>query len=247
MADELVDQVFAPEAPAEVTPPPAEPPAPAPEPTPEAPPAETPATTPEPESPPQAEKPEHTVPLPKYLDLRDENKELRRWKAEQEAKAQAPKAPDPIDDPEGHTAFLESRMEARLAEQRLTVSEQLAVREHGQEKVDAAVQWALSQAQADPSFGPRYMREADPIGWIVRQHQRDSLVSQLPPDVSSLDELVEREIAKRGLSAPLAPAAPAVVAPVPAADPPRSIASEPAASGAVVDDTGDFLTGLLRK
>lgn len=244
MADELLDQVFG-EATAE--------PAPAPEPQVEAPVEPTPEPevqaepTPEPPSP--VEKPEHSVPLAKYLDTRDELKELKRWKAEQEARqAPVPKAPDPIDDPEGHTAYLRTEMNQALQAQRLEISQELANEKYGEESVDAAMEWAIEKAKTEPGFGPRYMQERNPIDWIVRQHKRDSLVSQLPTDVSSLDELIEREIAKRGLSAQ--PAAQvstqAAMAQLPVSQPPKSIASEPAAPA--TNGQGDnWLADVIRR
>lgn len=244
MADELLEQVFG-EAPAEPTP--------APEPQVEAPPEPTPEPAPAeptPEPPPPVEKPEHSVPLAKFLDQRDELKELKRWKAEQEAKmAPAPKAPDPIDDPEGHTAYLRTEMSQALQTQRLEISQELANEKYGEESVNAAMEWAIEKAKTEPGFGPRYMQERNPIDWIVRQHKRDSLVSQLPTDVSSLDELIEREIAKRGLSAQPAAQVSTQAAPVKQAvsPPPRSIASDTSSPSNIGDPKEEFMAIFDRK
>jgi hypothetical protein len=213
---------------------PAPEPAPAPEPTPEpAPAAPTPEPQPEPQPAPQPQA-EHSVPLAKYLDTRDELKALKAWKAEQEAKQQPPaKAPDPVDDPDGYAAHHERRFEQRLTAQKFEMSDVMARQQHGAEKVEEALNWAASRAEKDPIFAAQYMREQHPIDWIVRQHQRDGLVSQLPGDVTSIDELVEREIAKRGLIAPQ-PGAPAPggtpQAPAPAA-PPKSLVDTPSSGG----------------
>lgn len=202
-------------------------PEPAIEPTPEAP------QPPQPE--PQPAPQEHTVPLAKYLDTRDELKELKRYKAEQEAKLQqqqAPKAPDPIDDPDGFAAYQDRRFQQQLAAQKFEMSDTLAKQTHGDEVVKNATEWALKKAESDPVFASQYMREPHPIDWMVRQHQRDSFVSQLPTDVSSLDELIEREIAKRGLSAPPAASAPAPAATVqPVAAPTPSLVNQPSSGG----------------
>lgn len=195
-----------------------------------------PVEQPQPEAAPQPEpkQEDHTVPLAKFLDQRDELKELRRFKQEQEAKAATPprKMPDPLDDPEGFGAHQNQVLEQRLTAQKFEMSDVIAKQAHGAEKVEAAAEWALERAQKDPVFAAQYMREPHPIDWIVRQHQRDGLVSSLPSDVSSLDELIEREIAKRGLTA--APAAPAAVtpqsAPKPAAPRP-SLVNAPSGGG----------------
>lgn len=196
-------------------------------------PVEAPAA-PQPEQP----KEDHSVPLRTYLDTRDELKELRRWKQEQEAKAQAPKAPDPFDDPQGFAAHQEQQFQARLTQQKFEMSDVMARQAHGPDTVEAASNWAMERAQKDPVFAAQYMREPHPIDWIVRQHKRDSLVSNLPEDVSSLDELIEREIAKRGLNA--APAAPAAIhqpAPKPAAPTP-SLVNAPSGGGLAEVATG---------
>lgn len=246
MAD-FLDEVFAAPAeaiePAPVVEPTPEPvieqapePAPAPEPQPE------PVATPEP-----APAQDHTVPLAKFLDQRDELKALKAWKAEQEARQQPATRPDPFDDPEGYAAHTEELLDRRLSEQRFQISDLMARKEHGAEVVEKAVPWALERAQKDPVFAAAYMRDPNPIDWIVRQHKRDSIVSLLPDDVSSLDELFEREAAKRGWSAPSAAqpipaAAMTQQAPKPAAPPPSIARDAPASVPTVVDHNADFMS-----
>lgn len=250
MAD-FLDEVFA--APAEALPEPVVEPTPepvieqAPEPAPEPEPQPEPAPQPEP-----VVQQDHTVPLAKFLDTRDENKELKRRLAEMEAQRQPATRPDPFDDPEGYAAHTEQLIDQRLSEQRFQMSDLMARQVHGAEVVEKAVPWALEKAQKDPVFAAAYMRDPNPIDWIVRQHKRDSIVSQLPEDVSSLDELIEREIAKRGLSAapaaqPIPAAAVPQQAPKPAA-PPRSIASDaPASIPTVVDPNADFMSIFTKR
>ena len=193
---------------------------------------EQPAQEPAPQ--PEQQKEEHTVPLAKYLETRDELKELRRFKAEQEARAQAQpqKLPDPYHDPDGFAAYQQSEVQRAITAQKFEMSDVIARQTHGAETVEKAAEWALERAQQDPVFASQYMREAHPIDWIVRQHKRDGLVSQLPSDVSSLDELIEREIAKRGLIAPnAAPAVATQQAPAIPAAPPRSLVNAPSGGG----------------
>jgi hypothetical protein len=204
---------------------------PAPEPQPEAQ-AEPVVQAPEPEVKPEpVPQQEHSVPLAKYLDTRDELKEIKRWKAEQEAAKPQAQRPDPLDDPEGFASDLDQRMAARESALVFKVSDRLARKEHGAEAVDTATQWAAEKAGRDPVFAASYMREEDPIDWIVRQHKRDSLLSELGDDpVAYARKIAERE---GWLSAPaaaetLVPAA--QQAPKPAV-PPRSLVSTPAAAG----------------
>lgn len=194
-----------------------------------------PEPAPEPAPQPEPEAKEHTVPLPKFLDLRDEVKELRRFKAEQEAAKAAPNAPDPYDDPKGYDAYHRSEVQKAVTATKFEISDVMARQTHGVETVETAAEWALKRAEADPVFAAQYMREAHPIDWIVRQHKRDALVSQLPSDVSSLDELVEREIAKRGLTATAAgtPAVETQQAPAKPAAPPKSLVNAPSGGGVI--------------
>lgn len=225
--DEQLDAVFQPEA------------APIPEPVVEAPveevtePVAEPAPDPVPE-PVEAPKEQHAIPIATALQWRDEAKEYKR-QLEAQRQEQPAQRPDPFDDPDGFAQHIESRVAQAEMQAVWKVSDRLARKEHGPEVVDAAVAWATEKAPNDPGFAASYMRAEDPIDWIVQQHKRDSLVSQLPTDVSSIEELIEREIAKRGLSAPVA-AAPIPVAasvqqaPKPAA-PPRSLVDAPSSGG----------------
>lgn len=237
MKSEDLDAVFAPEPEkaGEATTPPAEAPK-EPETAPQEPkqpetPPESPAEPPKDELKPAAAD-EHTVPLAKFLDQRDELKELRRFKAEQEAKAAKPaKIPDPVDDPEGYAQFADRQVEAKVTNLKFEMSDQMARQAHGVEAVEKATEWALDRAQKDPVFAAQYMREAHPIDWIVRQHKRDGLVSQLGDDP---DEFVRRRAAELGLIAPPAgeDTKPATVTPAekPAA-PTKSLIDQPSGGG----------------
>ncbi len=206
-------------------------------------PAPEPVATPEPEPEQPAEKREGFVPIAAMLDERDKRKaaEAERLALQEQLKTrETPQTiPDPFDDPEGYHQQQQAQLQQALTAQRFQTSELIAKQAHGAEAVDAAAIWAEDKAKADPSFAARYMREAHPIDWIVQQHKRDGLVSQIPTDVNSLDEFIEREIAKRGLTAPIA--APAVQPVLKSAEPPRSIASDASpASNAVIDPDAEF-------
>jgi hypothetical protein len=216
---------------------------------------EEPVQAPAPETPPvPAPQQEHSIPLPKYLDERERRREAERRVAEFEARQAPSQRPDPLDDPAGYGAFLESEMETRLSQQRFQMSDIMARQAHGAETVENAVKWAQEKASADPMFAASYMRDPNPIDWIVRQHQRDALLSDIG-DVSKLDDWIAREAAKRGYALPSATlvAAPIPVAAVtqpairPAA-PPRSIASEAAATESTAGDPrAEFMAIFDRK
>lgn len=218
-----------------------------PEPTPEPEPA--PEPTPEPEAP--REEP-RTVPLATFLDQRDELRELKRRQAEWDAQQRQPQQRiDPLDDPEGFAAQQAQFVEQRLTQERFAFSDRFARKEHGAEAVDAAVQWAQDRAQSDPAFAMSYMREADPVDWIVQQHKRDALLSDIGGNV---DDWFAREAAKRGYAATSAPveAVPVAATVQPAAKPappPRSIASERTDASRVTPqgDRDGFLASMIGK
>lgn len=174
------------------------------------------------------------VPLNVVLDERDRRKaaeaERDRYKQQWEAaqQRQQPRTvPDPYDDPQGFAAYQEQHVQQALTAQKFQMSELMAKQVHGEETVQKASEWALERANSDPTFAAAYHQQAHPIDWIVQQHKRDSLYSQLPTDVNSLDELIEREIAKR--TASVAATAPALAVPqqaIPPAKVPRSLATQ---------------------
>jgi hypothetical protein len=246
---ELLDTVLSAE-PETVEPEPVVEPEPAPEPEPETP---EPEPAPEPSPEPQPEEPEaRHVPLSVFLDARDREKELKRRVAELEAQS-APQAPpedmpDPIDDPRGFAAWQTQQVEQRIVAERFTMSDIMAKQVHGEEAVKTAAEWAFEKAKADPAFHLAYMRQPHPLDWIVREHKRQGLVSEIGDNV---DDWFAREAAKRGYvqGAPVAAApAPAVVTPQQAARPapPRSIASDAPASAPTAPPTSGFLTFLDR-
>lgn len=228
-----------PEAPVE-----AEPEAPAePEPAPE------PEPTPAPEAP--REEP-RTVPLATFLDQRDRLKELERREAEWKAQQGQPmQRIDPFDDPEGFAQQQQHLVQQAIITDRFERSHEDAVEKHGEEAVKAAVEWAQTRAQTNPAFAAEYMAKTRPIQWIVQQHKRDAIVSNIGDNV---DDWFTREAAKRGYAPQTAPvaAAPVAAAVQPAAKPaapPRSIASERTAPAAVTPqgERDGFLASIVGK
>jgi len=194
-----------------------------------------------------------TVPLATFLDQRDDLRELKRQKEQWDAQQRQPQQRiDPFDDPDGFAAQQQQLVEQRLTQERFAFSDRFARKEHGAETVDAAVAWAENRVKADPSFAVSYMREADPIDWIVQQHKRDALLSDIGN--RSMDDYVRDYIARNpGLVATSAPveAAPAAVV-QPAAKPsapPRSIASERTDASRVTPqgERDGFLASMIGK
>jgi hypothetical protein len=206
-----------------------------------------PAPEPAPEPPVEAPKDER-VPLATYLDTRDRAKKAEARAAELEARfAQQPAPPSPYDDPEGYAAYQEQRVQALIVQDRFERSNEAAIEKYGEDTVQAAVEWATTKAQQNPSFAADYMRSTRPIEWIVQQHKRDGLLGQIGD--RGVDEFVRDYIAKNPellTPAPVAAAPEISVAaqPKPAVPPvrvPRSLATQ----GSGPSDVRDVATGPL--
>jgi hypothetical protein len=226
----------------------ATPPEPTPEPIVETPPVEAPVEpiaepveqpSPEPVVEAEAPKEERAIPLATFLDQRDELKATKRRLAELEANRQQSAAPSPFDDPDAYNGYVQEQITSALTNQRMAMSDVMARQAHGAETVEKAAEWASSRAETDPVFRASWVQTLQssphPIDWIVQQHKRDALLSDIG---DSPDAWFEREAAKRGyaaLSAPVvaAQAAPMNPAPRPQA-PPKSIAGDASPANAPI-------------
>lgn len=199
----------------------------------------------EPEPAPQEPEARH-VPISAMLDERDKRKALEaerdRYKQELEQARQKPaqNVPDPYDDPQGFAAYQEQRVQEAVTQQRFQMSELMAKQTHGEETVNTAAQWALEKANSDPAFAAAYHRQAHPIDWIVQQHKRDAILSDIGDNV---DDWFTREAAKRGY-APANVAAPApAVAQTQQATPPAKVPRSLATQGSGPTDVRQVASG----
>ena len=205
---------------------------------------------------PAAGKAPESIPLPLYLDTRDENKKLKARLAELEARAPAtPPAPVPSfkDDPDGLAAYLAEQTNRTAVGTRFDVSELTAREKHGDEAVTAAMEWGLQRSQESPAFAAEYLKQKNPIDWAVKQMKRAKLLDEIGDDE---EKYFAAQAEKRGyvkasapaLAAPAAPATPQPQAaapapqqqPAPQAAPTRSLASAPSAGGPAIVPAGDF-------
>lgn len=194
------------------------------------------------------------VPLAAILDERDKKRaveaerdgiraERDRYKQQLEAQQRPQQAaPDPYDDPQGFAAHNARMVQDAVLNERFAMSDIMARSTHGAETVDKARQWALERANADPVFEATILRQQHPLDWIVQQHKRDALLSDIGDNV---DDWFTREATKRGYApASVAAAAPAVVAQQQASPPvkvPRSLATQ----GSGPSDIRQVATGPL--
>jgi hypothetical protein len=120
----------------------------------------------------------HTVPLPKYLDTYNENRELKKRIGEFEAKSRekAP-LPDPMTDPEGYAQYQTQAVEERIFNQKLDMSEEMAIDRHGKDAVDVAFE--AMKAKNDQFAYQQVMSSRHPFDALVKWHKREKLLSDI--------------------------------------------------------------------
>ena len=145
------------------------------------------------------------VPLKALHETRDEVKAL---KAQLESLRQPqPEVPDMFADPEGYQAHQRSELQNAILNERLNLSEELAVDKHGEEAVEQAKQWGLAAFQANPALYQSFISQRNPYGFLVNEYRKQSMLSQLDP--KEFDAFLAWKEAQK------APAAPVAAPPVP--------------------------------
>jgi hypothetical protein len=208
--------------------------------------------------------PTPTVPLPEHLEerhrrqmaerelqyAREQQAQIQRaWEAQQRAMQPQPQPIDPIAEPERawaalqeRNAALERQMQEQAVHQRANMSEMLARREHGPEKVDAAVQAAL-QAGLNRNF----MAQPDPYAALMSWHNSQTIAQQVGPDLKAWEARKEAEIlARYGIKPGTPPVATAPLAAAPQNLPP-SLAGATRANVAspVEPSANDFFSQMM--
>lgn len=88
--------------------------------------------------------------------------------------------PDIFQDPEGALSYLEKQIEQRTIDRVVAMSEASARRQHGDEKVNAALN-AAKQA----GIAAQFQYAADPFGSLMDWHRQVSTLQTIGPDVES--------------------------------------------------------------
>lgn len=174
----------------------------------------------------QPEKPEPGfVPIGALMDERDKRKardeELKRIQAEMEqlrqSRQEAPRIPDPLDDAQGYAEYQRQISESMALNVKLDVSEDLARDKFGDEKVDAARDWAVAKYREDPSFRDKVLSQRNPYAFVVQQWDREQALGKIDPaDVEDYLAWKTGQATQQSQSASVAP---------------RSLASLPSAGG----------------
>lgn len=175
------------------------------------------------------------IPIQALLDEREKRQEAQRraddlQRQMQQLQAQQNRAPEPdlYDDPEAYAARMDQKLAQTEWTMRRNMSANFAISAHGQDKLDAAVKWA--DEKADPFVQQRFTAAPDPYGLLIKEYERDQLMSQIGTDP---DAYVRRRFAELSGGSAQQPAAPAAI-PQPAASPapPRSLARVSGSGGA---------------
>lgn len=119
------------------------------------------------------------VPIAAMLDARDRAKaaeaEVQRLRAAQ----QPVETPDPFEDPEGFAAHQQNELNHRLQSITLNTSERFARKEHGNETVTTAQQWALQRFEADPLYRQQILNDPDPYERVVTDWRREQVFTEV--------------------------------------------------------------------
>jgi hypothetical protein len=152
--------------------------------------------------------------------------------------AQKPQPPDMFDDPEGYRNWQESQFEQRLQTQSLNVSETIARQQHGDEKIDTALE-ALRSA-ADQAAWQHILKDRHPYGALLKWHEKHQVMSQLE-EAGGLEALIAARVAAATAQTPApTPATQQQPSPTPQQPaPPPSLARGGAGNTAAVEPSED--------
>lgn len=143
--------------------------------------AEQPQEEAKPEEPkPEAKPEEPHVPLAALKEARNENRSLKQRLSHIETLLEAqvrPQAPDPIADPEAHSAFLMQQMAEAQANTIAEISERFARSQHGDELVDEALDAAQKAGIVDQFRGKK-----DPWGDLAKWHKAEKAKAEIGDD-----------------------------------------------------------------
>lgn len=126
-------------------------------------------------------------------ELADLKAQKAAWEAQQKPQEQATSYdensqnnPDPFDDPEGFRKAVEERArqeaQAQVFNYRLHDSYQRQVDAVGADKVEEAKNWAMQFGELNPTFEMQFYQQADPMAWVVQEHQRHTQRTQWEAD-----------------------------------------------------------------
>lgn len=127
--------------------------------------------------------------------LTQQIEELKRQSQKQEPETeQSP--PDPVDDPDGWRQWNQQTVEQLAFNERLNTTELLAREKHGDEAVDAAVEWAKTEAQKRPALAQEIQSARNPYGKLMELHRQSQFLSEVGDDPDAYKQKLREELLK---------------------------------------------------
>lgn len=121
-----------------------------------------------------------TVPLATFLDILNENKQLKKGAkaTETEPKEIQFVVPDPVKNPREYAAYQESMFTLNQMNERMNTSERFATKEYGAELIAKVRDWALAKMDSDEAFANLITNDADPYEIAVKAYNEDLELQQ---------------------------------------------------------------------
>jgi hypothetical protein len=112
--------------------------------------------------------------------------------------------PNPAHDPAGYHAYVQQEQAHAQINHLLNVSEMMAIKEHGAEKVAAMKAEFLAAKDADPTLGEKLIQQPDPYGWAMAQIEKIRAMRDIGDDPAAYRAriIAEHEAARAGEQQP---------------------------------------------
>lgn len=212
----------------------------------------------------EAPREKHHIPVEALIEertkAREAKLELEKVRAEYEARLKEAEAsqqrndrPDPLDDPDGFTAFMKAEVVKAIAADRaereqeqlnrsFTVSHTKAVEAHGEETVKTALEWATQRSLTDDAWSRQALSDSDPVSWILEQQNRHAQFEEFARDPEGFKARLLAESGNADFSANPTPMAAKVAAP-------KSLASSPSLGKNVINNKNgdDAFNAIFKK
>lgn len=185
---------------------------------------------------------QHTVPLAKYLDERNDyrsqigarDQQIAALQQRLQAMEKPAQPPDVIQDPDGYAKFIKDQLTQDFSAQhdtlRVRMSEQMVLMSPGAADYPAAKEAFKEAIQKDPFLFERVNASVHPAQEILNWHRQHKLLNDIGTDP---DAYVRRRYAELTAANPANPAAPGQPIPKPALQaPPPSLGRAPAGPSA---------------
>jgi len=153
------------------------------------------------DAPPASDGRQGHIPIATLLDEREKRqkaeqraeeieRKLRDFETQKQSEANEKPAPDPIDDPQAYNQHIE-----RIATmQRFATLEAVARDSHGDDKVEAAQNDFKAQADKNPSLWQEFYQARSPYGYLLKWHERQSVLSEIGEDPAAYRERIRQEV-----------------------------------------------------